>query len=88
MLAGHDHIYERFAPQTPTEVASPTGIREFVVGTGGRALHQMGTARVNSEARIAGIYGILRMTLHATSYDWRFQAEDGTTLDAGSSSCS
>ncbi len=88
VLVGHDHIYERFAPQTPAAVASPTGIREFVVGTGGRALHQMGTVRANSEARIAGRFGVLRMTLHPTSYDWRFQGEDGVTYDSGSDDCS
>ena len=36
VLSGHDHLYERFAPQTPTAQASPTGIRQFVVGTGGK----------------------------------------------------
>ena len=64
ILNGHDHIYERFAPQTPAAAASPTGIREFVVGTGGRALHQLGTVRANSETRFAGRFGVLRMTLH------------------------
>ena len=88
ILNGHDHTYERFAPQTPAGVASPTGIRQFVVGTGGRALHQLGTVRANSETRFAGRYGVLRMTLHPTSYDWRFQGEDGQTYDSGSTACS
>ena len=88
VLSGHEHTYERFGPQTPAAVASPTGIREFIVGTGGKALHQMGAPRANSEVRIAGAYGVLRMTLHPTSYDWRFQAEDGSTLDSGSATCS
>jgi hypothetical protein len=64
-------------------------MRQFVVGTAGRALHQMGTTpRPNSEVRIANVYGILRLTLRATSYDWRFQAEDGSVLDSGSTTCS
>jgi hypothetical protein len=89
VLNGHEHSYERFAPQTPAAVASPTGIREFVVGTAGRALHQMGTTpRPNSEVRIGNVYGILRLTLRSTSYDWRFQAEDGSVLDSGSTTCS
>ena len=88
VLNGHDHIYERFAPQTPAGVASETGIREFVVGTGGRALHQLGTVAANSDVRIQGTYGILRMTLHPTSYDWAFVSENGTTLDSGSGTCS
>jgi acid phosphatase type 7 len=87
VLVGHDHIYERFAPQTPDAVASPTGIREFVVGTGGRALHQLGTVRANSEVRIAGTFGVLRMTLNPASYDWRFQGEDGVDYDSGSDVC-
>jgi hypothetical protein len=88
ILNGHAHVYERFAPQTPTAVASPTGIREFIVGTGGKALHGFGTIRANSEVRLGGIFGVLRMTLHPTSYEWRFQAEDGSTYDSGSGTCS
>jgi hypothetical protein len=88
VLNGHSHIYERFAPQTPSAVASPTGIREFVVGTGGKALHSVGTVKVNSEVRLAGKYGVLRMTLRAGSYEWRFEGEDGVTYDSGSSPCS
>jgi hypothetical protein len=88
VLVGHDHIYERFAPQTPDAVASPTGIREFIVGTGGRALHGMGTVRANSEVRIPAMFGVLRMTLNPTSYNWRYQGEDGATYDSGSTDCS
>ena len=88
VLNGHAHTYERFAPQTTTAQASPTGIREFIVGTGGKALHGFGTVRANSEVRLGGIFGVLRMTLHPTSYEWRFQSEDGSTLDSGSDTCS
>jgi hypothetical protein len=88
VLVGHEHIYERFAPQTPAAVASPTGIRQFTVGTGGRALHSAGTVRANSEVRLFARFGVLRMTLHPTSYDWRFVGEDGITYDSGSTSCS
>lgn len=88
ILSGHEHTYERFAPQTPTAQPSPTGIRQFIVGTGGKALHAFGTVRANSEVRIAGLYGVLRMTLNSTSYDWRLQAEDGTIADSGSGTCS
>jgi hypothetical protein len=88
VLVGHAHTYERFAPQTPAAQPSPAGIRQFVVGTGGRSLYSFGTARANSEVRISGRYGVLRMTLHPTSYEWRFQGEDGGTYDSGSSTCS
>jgi hypothetical protein len=87
VLVGHAHIYERFAPQTPSAQPSPTGIRQFVAGTGGRALYGVGTVRPNSEVRVPGRFGVLRMTLHPTSYEWRFQGEDGVTYDSGSSAC-
>jgi hypothetical protein len=88
VLVGHAHTYERFAPQTPTAVADPAGIRQFIVGTGGKALHSFGTVRANSEVRLGGLFGVLRMTLHPTSYDWRMQGEDGATYDSGSATCS
>lgn len=87
VLNGHAHTYERFGPQTPTGVASSTGMREFVVGTGGKALHGFGTTRANSQARVGGVYGVLRMTLHPASYEWRFVGEDGATYDSGSAIC-
>jgi len=88
VLNGHSHTYERFAPQTPSAVASPAGIREFIVGTGGRALHSIGTVKANSEVRVTGRFGVLRMTLRPESYDWSFQGEDGIPYDSGSSPCS
>jgi hypothetical protein len=88
VLNGHAHTYERFAPQTPTAGPSPTGIRQFIVGTGGKALHGFGTVRANSEVRLGGLYGVLRMTLKAGSYDWRMQGEDGVIHDSGSATCS
>jgi Bacterial Ig-like domain len=86
VLNGHIHNYERFAPQKPTgEKDDPAlGIREFVVGTGGYSLNTFNTAVANSESRYAKNYGVLKLTLHPTSYDWEFVAEDGTTPDSGS----
>ena len=86
VLGGHEHMYERFAPQTPSAQASAVGLRQFTVGTGGKALHGIGTVRANSEVRLFR-FGVLRMTLHPTSYEWRFQAEDGATYDSGSADC-
>jgi acid phosphatase type 7 len=52
VLNGHDHDYERFAPQTPQAIADPKrGIREFVVGTGGRSLYPFMTTQPNSEVQ-------------------------------------
>jgi hypothetical protein len=88
VLGGHDHNYERFAPQTPAGVASPTGISEFIVGTGGRDFDTLGTRRANSQAFQANVFGVLKMTLHPTGYDWQFLPEAGGSFtDSGSASC-
>jgi Calcineurin-like phosphoesterase/Thrombospondin type 3 repeat len=88
VLSGHDHNYERFAPQTSSGVADPAGIREFVVGTGGRSLRAEGTIRANSEVRNFDTFGVLKLTLHSSSYEWQFVPEAGKTFsDSGSGSC-
>ena len=88
VLDGHDHIYERFAPQTPTGAADPTsGIRQFTVGTGGADHTSIATIAANSEVRDVTSYGILKMTLHQGSYDWAFQPATGSFTDSGSASC-
>ncbi len=90
VLNGHDHNYERFAPQTPTGVADPTrGLREFVVGTGGAGLRVVGARAANSELQDDTTYGSLALTLQAGSYAWQFvrAAGSGTLSDAGSGTC-
>lgn len=83
VLNGHEHNYERFGPQSPSGLADPRGIREFVVGTGGRHLYPFGRAKANSQARITGRYGVLQLTLGAGYYVWRFVGVDGAVLDRG-----
>ncbi|MGH7368061.1 MAG: metallophosphoesterase family protein [Candidatus Rokuibacteriota bacterium] len=90
VLAGHDHVYERFAPQKPNGEPDPIrGIRQFVVGTGGKSLHESGRPPIaNSEARDDRTFGVLNLTLNAMSYDWRFVPVAGRTFtDSGSGSC-
>jgi hypothetical protein len=89
VLSGHEHVYERFAPQTPTGAAdSAQGIREFVVGTGGASHYPFGTIQPNSQVRNADTYGVLKLTLHPGSYDWRFVPEAGKTFtDTGTDQC-
>jgi hypothetical protein len=89
VLSGHNHQYERFAPQTPAGVADPAhGVREFVVGTGGASHYAFGAIQPNSEVRNATSNGVLRLTLRAAGYDWRFlPAAGGRFTDAGSASC-
>lgn len=87
ILNGHDHGYERFAPQTPTGAADPDGVRELVVGTGGKDLTSVMTVRANSEVRNYAAFGVLELTLHPNGYEWRFLSDTGTTLDSGRGLC-
>jgi len=90
ILVGHDHDYERFAPQTATGVADAArGIRQIVVGTGGRSHYPFPGAFVaNSEAHNADSFGLLKLTLTATGYSWQFLAQAGSTFtDSGSTAC-
>ncbi|CAN5874960.1 hypothetical protein BH18ACT11_BH18ACT11_00980 [soil metagenome] len=89
VLNGHDHDYERFAPQTPSGEADPAqGIREFVVGTGGNSLYAFLPPQPNSQVRNVHTYGVLKLTLHSGSYEWQFVPEAGKTFtDSGSDSC-
>jgi Ca2+-binding RTX toxin-like protein len=89
VLGGHAHDYERFAPQDPSgKLDRARGIRQFVVGTGGAFFTAIGTRGPNSEVSNGATYGVLLLTLHAGSYDWRFVPEAGKKFtDAGSESC-
>jgi hypothetical protein len=89
IISAHDHVYERFAPQTPDGVADSTsGIREFVVGTGGRSHYSFGTIKANSEVRNSDTFGVLKLTLHPRSYDWQFVPVAGQTFtDSGTTLC-
>ena len=90
VLNGHNHAYERFAPQTPAGKPDPRGLREFVVGTGGRSHYPFSQGRLqpNSQVRNDTTFGVLRLALKPRSYTWKFlPAGDGTFTDAGTSSC-
>lgn len=88
ILNGHDHDYERFAPQSPSGVATPRGIREIVVGTGGMSHYGFTTIRSNSQVRNDTTFGVLKVTLHAASYSWQFIPVAGATFrDAGTTAC-
>ena len=87
-ITGHDHHYERFSPQLSDGTPDGRGIREFVVGTGGGALFPMGARASNSEVRIPGTFGVLKLTLLPGSYSWSFLgAPDGAVVDSGTAPC-
>jgi hypothetical protein len=85
VLVGHDHNYQRFAPQTAGGARDDArGLREFVVGTGGRSFYAFPTPITNTEAWNTSTHGVLKLTLHATSYDFQFVPIAGQTYtDSG-----
>ena len=89
VVNGHDHDYERFAPQTPDGRADPDrGIREFVVGTGGANLRAFRAVQPNSEVRYNSSFGVLLLELRPDGYGWRFvPAAGGSFGDSGSGAC-
>jgi hypothetical protein len=89
VLAGHEHSYERFAPQDPDGKLDPEhGVREIVVGTGGRSHDLLGFATPNSEAREWDTFGVLKLTLALGKYTWEFVPVAGKSFrDSGSGAC-
>ncbi len=88
VLNGHEHNYERFAPMNATGQPDPMGMREFVIGTGGRDHYSFGTPLPTSEVRDSTSYGVLKLTLRGTGYDWEFIPAEGSTFtDSGSGDC-
>jgi hypothetical protein len=87
-LNGSAHWYERFAPQDAAgNLDNAYGVREIVAGTGGYGLYALGTLQPNSQT-YSSSFGVLKLTLHATSYDWQFMPISGYTYtDSGSTSC-
>jgi hypothetical protein len=89
LLVGHQHIYERFRPQSPSGAAATNGVRQFIVGTGGRSQTTPASPPpAGSEKRNSGTFGVLKLTLHPTSYDFQFVPEAGKTFtDTGTQAC-
>jgi hypothetical protein len=80
VLSGHEHNYERFAPAG--------GVREFVVGTGGRSHYPFASPVAGSEVRNADTFGVLALTLRGDGYDWQFvPVAGGSFSDRGSEGC-
>jgi hypothetical protein len=87
VLVGHDHVYERFAPQDANGRFDPArGMRQFLVGTGGAMLYNFVTVAANSESRIRS-FGLLKLTLESESYQWQFIQTNGAVADSGTGQC-
>jgi acid phosphatase type 7 len=90
VVSGNNHFYTRFAPQTPGgALDTANGIRQFIVGTGGKSLHSLSnTQDPQVQASQDTTYGVLELTLHPGSYSWRFVPEAGRTYtDTGTNDC-
>jgi hypothetical protein len=89
VLSGHEHIYERFAPQKADGTADPVrGVRQFVIGTGGHELNPLGPPVPNSEFRQNTSWGVLRLALEPGRYSWQFApVGGGAPIDAGTGTC-
>ncbi len=89
VLSGHDHDYERFAPQDADGRRDmERGVRQFVAGTGGKYEYKWGKPGANSEMRNNDTFGVLKLTLHPDGYDWEFvPVEAGRFTDSGSAKC-
>ena len=84
VLNGHEHNYQRYAKQDPAGQPVPNGIREFVVGTGGKSHYSLLEIKdANFEAGIATDFGVLRLYLGNNWYGWEFVSVGGAVLDAG-----
>lgn len=89
VVNGHDHFYERFAPQTPVGLGDEaTGIQQFTVGTGGSSLYRVRNIQPNSVVRDSSTFGVIKLTLRPAEYSWEFIAVGGRGLkDAGTRIC-
>jgi hypothetical protein len=92
VLAGHTHLYARWKPMDADLQADPNGIRQFIVGSGGRNLNNLGSVSTKPSTFARGWddgFGFLELTLHDASYDWRFVPAEGQLnfVDEGTGSC-
>jgi len=88
VINGHEHNYERFAEMNASGLVVSQGLREFVIGTGGRSHYTFGTILPASQVRDSSAYGVLKLTLRADSYNWEFVPVAGSGFtDSGSTNC-
>lgn len=86
IVAGHDHLYERFGKQDVEGRSDALGLRQFIVGTGGAQLYDFMRVTPNSQVRLKA-HGVLRLTLHPANYEWAFMDAAGAVADMGSDGC-
>lgn len=88
VLSGKIHNYQRSAPLSPTgEVDEESGIRHFVVGTGGAGLRELRNPARGTQVSNASVHGVLKLTLEPGAYQWEFVPVHGSFSDTGSRAC-
>jgi len=91
VLSGDTHFYERFRPQNPNGAFDANGVVQWIIGVGGKSRGGLAGASArlpNSQKATSQMFGVLELTLHAGSYDWRFLTEGSSSFsDTGSASC-
>ncbi len=86
-LTGHAHSYERFNPQDANGAAKATGLTQLTVGTGGAFYTGTGTIAANSVKHQTQLYGVEKLVLHSTSWDYSFIPENSSFTDSGTGTC-
>ncbi|MFF3286922.1 metallophosphoesterase family protein [Streptomyces sp. NPDC003023] len=88
VLVGHDHSYQRYAKINPSKVKDPKGIREILVGTGGRGYYAAEGTHSALEAKNDNTFGVLKLRLTSSTYKWDFLPVEGSTFtDSGTARC-
>jgi hypothetical protein len=87
VVSAHDHLYERHAPQDPSQRPDPArGVRLFISGGGGAPPYQRARAAANSEV-MRSTHGMLRLKLEPALYEWEYLGVNGSVLDRGLTIC-
>jgi hypothetical protein len=91
VVGGNAHNYQRWAPQDPQGQSDPEGIRQFVVGTGGKSLNGLGLDPRPKRLQAAQdtSFGVLELTLEEGGYAYEFRTAAGQPPfeDAGRDGC-
>ncbi|MFI6497587.1 discoidin domain-containing protein [Nonomuraea typhae] len=82
VLNGHDHHYERFAPQNPNAQADPNGIVEILGGMGGASPYNIENVQPNSQKRLSGTYGVVKLSFTDTTFSSQLIGVDGAVKDS------
>jgi len=85
VLSGHEHFYESFDPRGDDALPAAEGIREFIVGTGGAQMIDVGLGQ--GQRRLYRKFGVLKLVLQHHHVDYQFLTIDGQHLDAGQFNC-